>query len=1062
MPPKKKPSAESDLMLVLLGLQMNSFTKEQVVECGAILAQDRSKSLAGILEAKGYLKKAIRAALEALVAEQVEKAGGDPEKSLAALPLDEDVRKSLLGLPLDEKVHQTLMKLDGARGMGRGAKVPDAVETVVIRQTREERYRMGAEIGRGGLGRVVAGQDTILGREVAIKEMLRGADSALVKRFLREGEVAGRLMHPNIVPVFDVGVREEAGAKTPYFAMGFIHGRDLKEVLRNVEEGKGNARAEFTRPRLLSVFQDVCLAVAYAHNHGVIHRDLKPANVMVGEFGEVYVVDWGLAKVKGQKDDAAATLVVPGHGAEDAGSKEGSAPGPESHASQDAPMLTMEGDVLGTPAYMPPEQADGRIAEIDEKSDVYSLGAILYEILTFRPPFEGTTGMNVIAKVLLGDLTPPSARASEIRKAMGETRKDIEIVFPQSIPPELEAIVLKAMAKEKAARYSTAKELHAEVQRFLEGEKERERNHERALAKVAEGKILVERMEKARADMKALEKEAEEKGKEIKPHWPVEKKAGFWAAQDRVREHRRLIIDLFTEAGAAFHAALEFERGNKEARAALAGLYWNQYLREEEAGDRNEMIHYEALVREYNDGQYDARLKGDGTLTVSTKYFPCRCLTEGRTVRPDEMEVMGYHPFSGRALDGHKGAEGLPDLEPKEPIFLKVHGAECRTEALAGADVWLLRFEEQDKILVPRFPPGVAAEGAERVEIPAAILDRLYDAGSPFRPKEGLLLGRTPVGKFTIPMGSYLLILAREGFHPVRCPVYIGRLADEEANVTLYRDGEIPAGFVQVPAGKFIYQGDKENPYSGPKEIKDVEDCFVAKFPVTCREYLEFLNDLAPRDPAQAEKRAPRKSPTAGVYWPHDGEGRFFIPTEKWLVEAHEDLKMQAAKLEMSPVWWEEDWPAFSVSWEDLTAYAAWKAAKRGLLFSLSHEIAWEKAARGVDGRSCPWGEEDDATFCNTSKSDEAGLRPMRVDSFPVDESPYGVRGMAGNSRCVSITDPGEEYPGWRMVRGGLWTHANIHVRSSFRTATMVSGVACNTGGRLSWIPRCGTAVEKP
>jgi len=320
---------------------------------------------------------------------------------------------------------------------------------------------------------------------------------------------------------------------------------------------------------------------------------------------------------------------------------------------------------------------------------------------------------------------------------------------------------------------------------------------------------------------------------------------------------------------------LTFERKSPEARAALADLYWDQYLREEEAGDEAEMIHYEALVREYNDGQFDARLKGDGTLAISTRHFPCRCLTEGRMVAPDEMDVMGHHPFSGRALDGHKGAEGLPDLEPKEPIRLKVHGVDCKNDALEGADVWLLRFEEHDKILLPRFPEGVTAPGAEKREIPAAVLDRCFDPGSPFRPVEALHLGRTPVGKFTIPMGSYFLILHKEGFHPVRCPVFIGRLAEEEVAFTLYRDGEIPEGFVQIPAGKFIYQGDKENPHSGPKEIKDVGDAFIAKFPVTCREYVEFLNDLAEKDPEQASKRVPRESEKAGFYWPLGPDGKY-------------------------------------------------------------------------------------------------------------------------------------------------------------------------------------------
>ncbi|MHC5082175.1 MAG: serine/threonine-protein kinase, partial [Planctomycetota bacterium] len=316
----------------------------------------------------------------------------------------------------------------------RGMEDPHATEAPVESLPPGTRYRLGNQIGSGGLGRVIAAKDEILGREVAIKEMMTGRDSPdLLRRFLREGQVAGRLMHPNIVPVYDVGVREEEGTKTPYFAMGRIDGVDLNELLKAIAEGEGKAVQDFSRPRLLHIFQDVCLAVAYAHHHGVIHRDLKPANVMVGRFGEVYVLDWGLAKVKGQ-EDLQDLIPLPDS--------------PRGKEEVQSSQLTLEGEVLGTPSYMPPEQAAGKISEIDEKSDIYSLGAILYQILTFRPPFEGKTPEDVLSRVVIEDLTPPSSRASRIEEGGTETRKG-PLAIHGNIPPELEAIVLKAMAKEK-------------------------------------------------------------------------------------------------------------------------------------------------------------------------------------------------------------------------------------------------------------------------------------------------------------------------------------------------------------------------------------------------------------------------------------------------------------------------------------------------------------------------------------------------------------------------------------------------------------------------------------
>jgi serine/threonine protein kinase/formylglycine-generating enzyme required for sulfatase activity len=1104
-------TAETDLLRVVLALQMGFVTREQIEDTVGNIPPGVVGDLTERLQAQGYLKAEGRAAIDAYIVAKTEAYQETINGFFASLLMKDDLKGFLEGFSFSKVVEETLLEWSPAlrapeparpqtlrNAFNDGDKTIDestpSKASPGLRESLGEKYEFKGELGRGGLGKVMEAIDKDFGREVAVKMMLPGQSSSATERFLFEGRTAGRLMHPNIVPVHEIGSLRHAEGEAPYFTMGKIVGQDLQHIIQSLAKRDDDTLLRFNRPRLLRVFQEVCNAMAYAHHNGVIHRDLKPANVMVGEFGEVFVVDWGLAKVLRQSFDADSA-----DGDADFADRKGKAEGERYD-------LTLEGQVMGTPAYMPPEQADGRIEDIDQQSDIYSLGAILYEILTFHPPFEGRSADNVISKVLTEDVTPPSQRISQLAAQVVSSKDAGKAESVEAIPSALDEIVLKALSKDKDQRYGDAKTLSDDIQLFLEGEKQREHNHQMAVAKVKEGRALVERMAKIRDDIERTAKEVEELGQAVKPHWPVEKKSEFWAMQKKGTHLKRQLVETFTEVGNTFGEALTLERLNPEARAALANLYMAQYLREEEDGDEAEMIRYEGLVRRYNDGQCDATLKGDGTLIIATRHYPCLCLTEGRMVSPQELEgsvecrvsgvkrkemrdsslntehstldtstcgIMGYHPFSGRALDRHKGAEGLLELEPTEPIHLKVHGPDCLTDALEGAEVWLFRYEEHRKILVPVFPTGVsigddnAGAGprarpdmgqprgvAPTLGLPSDdILDRLFDTGSPYRPDAGLHLGLTPVTKFTLPMGSYLLILQKEGFHPVRCPVTIGRVADEEVNVTLYRDGEIPEGFIHIPAGKFIYQGDKENPYSGPKEILKIGDCFISRFAVTCSEYLAFLNETALKNPQEAARRVPRNGSKAGLYWPKDEEGRYHIPTEKWMSEAPKALGKQASKLEKSPIWWEEDWPVFSVSWEDLMAYAAWKTGREDLLFSLPHEIQWEHSARGTDGRIYPWGEEIDATFCNSNESHGEGMRPVPVDSFPKDESPYGVRGLGGNCRDLCLNDPGETQTDWRLSRGGFWSHAGVDLRSAYRAGGPSAGVYHFFGGRLSWMP---------
>ena len=307
------------------------------------------------------------------------------------------------------------------------------------------RYVLGEMLGRGGMGEVLEAYDEQIGRDVAVKRLRTDAPSEKqIARFMREARIQGRLEHPAIVPVHELAIGADG---KPYFAMKKLTGTTLSDILKAMTRPADGARdsttvlGRYPRQRLLRAIADVCLAVELAHTRGFIHRDLKPENIVLGEFGETYVLDWGVAKVTGEDDSA---LVI---------------------SIDTSELVTAAGAAVGTPGYMAPEQARA-LPDVDARADVYSLGCILFEILAGEPLHpKGQAGMTSAVKGVDGR---PTHRVPD-----------------RDIPPELDDLCDLATRLRREERVATARELGERIQQFLDGDRDHERRKELAQTHLA-------------------------------------------------------------------------------------------------------------------------------------------------------------------------------------------------------------------------------------------------------------------------------------------------------------------------------------------------------------------------------------------------------------------------------------------------------------------------------------------------------------------------------------------------------------------------------------------------
>jgi PAS domain S-box-containing protein len=407
--------SDSNLRFAVLAFARKLIDERQFISVCESWVANRQGTLAELLVERGWMSEVERQSLET-VAER-ERAADHPTMTLAG-------RRNSLAGTIDI----------------------DALDLGDAPLTMRERITLRHLHSSGGIGEVWRAYDELLGREVALKWLKRDQAEHLDNRarFHREAQITGQLDHPGVVPVYDYSTTDD-GTRC-FYTMRFLRGRTLSDAIaefHRTRDDDGMVSAPLMQ--LLGYFISICNTMAFAHSRGIVHRDLKGENVIVGKFGEVIVLDWGLAKRIGVDEEV--------------GERETNPSWRPTESGRGGIIATMQGERLGTPAYMAPEQALGLIDEIDERTDVYGLSAILYDILTGRPPFYGDDVVAVMDAVAREQPTPPS-----------------EVV--PGAPPELERICLRGLAKDRAQRWQSVTELSAAVQGWVNALAERKRTEQ--------------------------------------------------------------------------------------------------------------------------------------------------------------------------------------------------------------------------------------------------------------------------------------------------------------------------------------------------------------------------------------------------------------------------------------------------------------------------------------------------------------------------------------------------------------------------------------------------------
>jgi eukaryotic-like serine/threonine-protein kinase len=514
-------------------------------------------------------------------------------------------------------------------------------------------YEIGDVLGRGANGVVHLATDTSLRREVALKMHSKGAEISNVDllRFTHEAQVTGQLGHPGVVPVHDLGTLPDG---RPYYTMRKIGGSSLKEIFAGLKAQEPELVARWTLTHMVVVLLRVAQALAFAHDRGVIHRDVKPANIMAGDYGEVLILDWGVARVLGESRDGSAPV--------------------DTWRSVGGEDLTVDGTIAGTPAYMAPEQARGDIDTIGPAADVYSVGVILYEFLCGKRPFRARNIQGLLDMVVADTIIPISQRELKHR-----------------LPVELEALCMRCLSKDQKQRFANGGELAAALEGFLEGSRKQEQAEKltnQGLERLGDYKRASDWARDEEDKLRSLEADL--------PPWSgANERRTVWQQSASWGQQRKKRDDIYDEASTLLQGALQYAPGHQPAQKALAQLFFRRLVEAEERGEKNAARFFREQVR-----LHDATLLSDNLTDFSLTIEPrgaratlFRLSEQDRVLGPEQSTPLQSTPITNMSLEGGSYTLRL-ECEGHIPVTTAIHTGASRGDRAISLTLRLPRIDE--------------------------------------------------------------------------------------------------------------------------------------------------------------------------------------------------------------------------------------------------------------------------------------------------------------------------------------------------------------------------------